>query len=244
MTDYDLDFKPYGNRSILIEWPEVINENILHDLLAFKNALNAIQMKQRTRIKTAYNSLLVTYDAAIENFYQEVSRLQSHYAARKPLRTSSFHTWYIPVCYDQEFGLDLRRISEEKQRDISEIIRLHSDTHYTVYFIGFLPGFLYLGGLPDDLAIPRKASPRLNIAQGAVAIGGSQTGVYPIDSPGGWHIIGNSPVNFFDAGANPPCFAKAGDTIQFVAVSYKTHQQIKEQVASGRYILENEVIHD
>ena len=244
MTDYDLDFKPYGNRSILIEWPEVIDENILHDLLAFKNALNAVESKKRTRVKSAYNSLLVTYDVAIENFDKEVSYLQSHYATRNPLPTSSFHTWYIPVCYDQKFGLDLQKISEEKQLDISEIISLHSDRRYTVYFIGFLPGFLYLGGLHHDLTIPRRASPRLNIAQGAVAIGGSQTGVYPIDSPGGWNIIGNSPVNFFDPGANPPCFAKAGDKIQFTAVSYKMHQQIKKRVAAGQYVIEKEGMHD
>ena len=244
MNDYDLNFKPYGNRSILIEWPEAIDSDILYDLLAFKNTLNEIKSTPRIRTKSAYSALLVTYEATIDNFYNETSSLKARYAARKPLPPSSFHTWHIPVCYDQQFGWDLQRISEEKQRDIAAIINLHSGTRYTVYFIGFLPGFLYLGGLPNELHVPRKASPRLSIKKGAVAIGGAQTGIYPTDCPGGWNIIGHSPVNFFDAGADPPCFAQAGDTIQFVPVSLNTHQQITQQVATGRYVIEREVRHD
>ena len=113
-----------------------------------------------------------------------------------------------------------------------------------IYFIGFLPGFLYLGGLDERLFTPRKSTPRLRIEKGAVAIGGKQTGIYPQESPGGWNIIGNSPIQFFDNSKNTPCFAKAGDKLQFYSITLKEHHDIKVLVDAGVFQLESEEIDD
>lgn len=225
-----------------MEWPPEINENILHDLLHFKTNLQNHFIESKIEVKSAYNSLLITYDSTIENINDEVLGLKSLYSLKKDKRKSSFRLWKIPVCYDDEFALDLEDISTKKKLSKSQIIALHSGTIYTVYFIGFLPGFLYLGGLDASLHYPRKSTPRLQIKKGAVAIGGTQTGIYPNESPGGWNIIGNSPISFFDASHDMPCFAKAGDKIQFVPISLKEYHDISTLVKEGVYQLESEVI--
>src|SRR5690606_22673794 len=156
----------------------------------------------------------------------------------------SSNLWKIPVSYDAVFGIDLEAICLEKRISKNELIKRHSQAIYTVYFIGFLPGFLYLGGLDEVLHIARKSTPRLKIEKGAVAIGGHQTGVYPTESPGGWNIIGNSPIEFFNPKSNPPCFAEAGDKISFYPISLKEYRDIKTLSEAGVYQLESEVMND
>lgn len=244
MTEYQLKYKPFGARSVLIEWPQKITENILFDVLCFKKTLQKQYIKENVEIKSAYCSILISYDSTINNIYNKLSMLRSLYSTRIELDSSSFKSWKIPVCYDLEYGLDLNEISIKKELSISEIIEYHSRVIYTVYFIGFLPGFLYLGNLDERLHFPRKERPRMKIKKGAIGIGGMQTGVYPIESPGGWNIIGNSPIDFFDINQSKPCFAQAGDKIQFCPVSMDEYELIKDQLKSGTYQIESEVLND
>src|SRR5690606_34339106 len=120
-------------------------------------------------------------------------------------KNSNSKIFHFPVCYEPEFGVDLEYISNEKNMTIEDIITCHHNPIYIVYFIGFLPGFLYLGGLDGSLQIPRKNTPRKRVEKGAVGIGENQTGIYPKSSPGGWQIIGNSPVEIFNKSSSPPC---------------------------------------
>lgn len=242
LPQYKLTYKPYGVHSILIEWPAEIHRDILNDILCFKQIIENKYIKEEVQVKSAYNSLLVTCVLGINNIYDEISILKMEYETMNSLNKSTFRRWNIPVCYDDVFGIDLDAISRQNNISKSDIIRLHSVSIYTVYFIGFLPGFLYLGGLKNELHIPRKSTPRLAVKKGAVAIGGNQTGVYPNASPGGWNIIGNTPIDFFDVNSNPPCFAKAGDQIQFYPITINEYDDIKLLVEAGVYQLESEVI--
>jgi inhibitor of KinA len=244
LPQYKLTYKPYGAHSILIEWPTKIHNDILNDVLCFKQIIENKYVKEKVQVKSAYSSLLVFYVLGINNIYDKISTLKSAYEVMNGLNKPTFKRWNIPVCYDDEFGIDLDEISSRNNISKSDIIRLHSTSIYTVYFIGFLPGFLYLGGLKKELYIPRKSTPRLAVEKGAIAIGGNQTGVYPNASPGGWNIIGNTPIDFFEANSNPPCFAKAGDQIQFYPISRKEHSVIKKLVEAGVYQLESEVLDD
>ena len=194
---FNLRYKQFGERSILIEWPALIDENILKDIIRFKDEIYKKNTKVIVELKSAYNSLLIIYDSICRNFENEVKTLKKLYKTLDFKYDIMSKTWKIPVCYDAVFGIDLEAISKEKKLSKSDIISRHSQTIYTVYFIGFLPGFLYLGGLDETLNMPRKSSPRLKVQKGAVAIGGKQTGVYPCESPGGWNIIGNTPVFIF-----------------------------------------------
>jgi len=244
LNTFQLKYKPYGERSILVEWPSEINETILNDVLNFKNKLKNQFIESKIEIKSAYNSLLITYDYTIDNINGEILDLKSLYSNKKELQKTSIKLWKIPVCYDDEFALDLEGISSQKKLSKSNIIELQSSPIYTVYFIGFLPGFLYLGGLDEKLYVPRKSTPRLQVKKGAVAIGGNQTGIYPNESPGGWNIIGNSPIVFFNASKDMPCFAKPGDKIQFIQIGMKEYKDISTLIEAGVYQMESEVIND
>lgn len=123
----------------------------------------------------------------------------------------------IPVCYGGEFGEDLAEVAAFHKTTPAEIVRRHTEPVYTVYMMGFQPGFPYLGGLPEHLHTPRRATPRTSVPAGSVGIGGSQTGIYPFSSPGGWQLIGRTETALFQADASPPTLLAAGDTVCFVA---------------------------
>ncbi|MBP0904211.1 5-oxoprolinase subunit PxpB [Mariniflexile gromovii] len=240
---FKLTYKPLGERSILVEWPAIIDNEILNDIIQFKKVIERNKIKSIIELKSAYNSLLITYNFICRNFENEVLLLENLYKLVEPDSDRVSVLWKIPVCYDAMFGVDLEAISKEKKLSKESIIKRHSKAIYTVYFIGFLPGFLYLGGLDESLHVPRKSTPRLQIEKGAVAIGGNQTGVYPSASPGGWNIIGNSPIEFFNPKAEIPCFAKAGDCIVFQPITLSEYENIKGLVDAGVYQLESEGIH-
>ena len=244
MKDFELTYHRFSEYSILVQWPQKIDKNILNDILVFKNHLLNSDIKSILQINNAYNSILIIYDTTIDNVYNEFLALKELYFARVSRKKRALRQWKIPVCYDDVFGIDLDEISKVKQLSKSEIIRLHSDVIYTVFFIGFLPGFLYLGGLDKRLFFPRKNSPRLKVEKGAVAIGNQQTGIYPNSSPAGWNIIGNSPLEFFNCESYLPCFAKAGDKIQFVPISIEAYNSILKAVKNGSHNIESEIIDD
>jgi len=239
---YNLKYKPYGERSILIEWPAFIDKDILQDIIQFKEVISENKLKQTVELKLAYNSLLIVYGIVCRNFENEVEVLKKLYRTANFKHDILSKIWKIPVCYDDIFGIDLEEITRLKGLSKNEIIAKHLAPIYTVYFIGFLPGFLYLGGIDESLIVPRKSTPRLKIEKGAVGIGGNQTGIYPSESPGGWNIIGNSPIPFFDVTKEVPCFAKPGDQIQFSSITFEEHQTIKLLVDEGVYQMESEVI--
>src|SRR5262249_14649812 len=127
--------------------------------------------------------------------------------------------WDVPVCYDEDFAPDLQHIATLKGIDTTEIIRLHTSISYRIFMIGFLPGFTYMASVDEKIAVPRKQKPRAIVEAGSVGIAGIQTGIYPINSPGGWQIIGKTPLTIFRKDDNPPMRWNAGNQIQFHAIS-------------------------
>jgi inhibitor of KinA len=132
---------------------------------------------------------------------------------------SRSQTVEIPVCYDPEFALDIDDVARRAAISPGEVIRLHSAAEYRVACIGFVPGFPFLAGLPKELATPRRDVPRKQIPPGSVGIGGAQTGVYPLRSPGGWNLIGRTPLRLFDPRKNPPALLRAGQRVRFRAIT-------------------------
>lgn len=232
---YKLKYTRFNEHSILIEWPSIIDENTLNDVLNFKNLLLNNYVKVKVDVINTYNSILINYELTIEDIYSEFLYLKTLYFNSEEQSSVKPKIWEVPVCYDEEFGMDLNSFSTENSMSKSEIIQHHCQPIYTIYFIGFLPGFLYLGGLKESLYLNRKSIPNLDVKKGAVGIGGNQTGIYPQNSPGGWHIIGNSPINFFKKDNDNPCFAKAGDKIKFLPVSKEEYNSILNLVESNSY---------
>ncbi len=235
-------YRPFGPRSILIEWPARIDPKLLEIILNNKFKIEKYYIKVNVDIINTYNTITVFYNIDIDNIYKEISVLKDLINSEDLIQREPTTLWKIPVCYTDNFALDIEEISKEKGLTKSEIIGLHTRPKYQIYFFGFLPGFLYLGGLSESLFYPRKSSPRITIPSGAVGIGGNQTGIYPQVTAGGWNIIGNSPISFFDRKMDPPCFMKPGDLVTFKQISYQEHQEISNLVAYKRYQIESEVL--
>ena len=237
---FQLTYKLFGRSAILVEWPANISQDIIQDIISFERQVKEIDAILDTII--AYNSLLIRYQNPIVDKELTISQLKNKYTASSYVIKQDQFLWEIPVCYDASFGIDLEEIANKKKCSVTDIIRLHTETDYIVYFIGFQPGFLYLGGLHQNLHIPRKSNPRVRVDKGSVGIGGAQTGVYPQNSSGGWNIIGKSPLNFFNMKATNPCFAKSGDRIQFVAVDIHTFYQIEREVINQEFIIKKRLL--
>lgn len=145
---------------------------------------------------------------------------------------------HIPVCYGGEFGPDLGYVASHNGLTEEEVISIHSSKPYLVYMLGFTPGFPYLGGMSDRIATPRLEKPRTVIPAGSVGIAGSQTGFYPIESPGGWRLIGRTPIKAFNPDSSTPFMFDAGDYLQFKPVSLEEYIQIRQAVEAGSYVPE------
>lgn len=242
MEKYKLKYKPLGSISVLIEWPQKIDDDILKDIILFRNVLQSKLKGLIIDSVPTYNSLTIFIDSSKIKYTTAVKKTKEIYKNidKKKLKFAS-KLWQIPVCYDDEYGIDLEEISQVKKISKQKIIQIHSEVIYDVYFIGFLPGFLYLGGLSEKIHFNRRPKPRKKINKGSIGIAGNQTGIYPRESPGGWNIIGNSPINIFDVNLKEPCFASAGDKIQFISIDKNIYTEIKKQVNEGTYVIKSEV---
>lgn len=229
-----------GEKAILLQWDFNIAPENLNWLLSVKQILQKHVIESKVQIINTYNSLLITYNCSIENIYNDFNALKSYDFTGISSEDFKGKLYKLPVCYDVEFGLDLDELARRNSLTISEIIHLHTQPVYTLYFMGFLPGFLYLGGMKERLKISRKKEPRTSVLKGAVGIAENQTGIYPNSSPAGWQIIGNCPVELFNAHTENPCPFKAGDQIQFYSVSKQEYDKIKQQIKAGKYILKPE----
>ena len=179
-------------------------------------------------IVQSINSILVIFDRTKISADDLIKKLKRIEETEDDLSKYN-KIWQIPVCYDFKYAVDLENLAKEKKLSTSEIINIHKSKIYDVLSMGFLPGFMYLGFTDEKLHCERKEIPSLNIKKGSIGIALNQTCIYSQDSPGGWHIIGISPLEFFDLKSKNPCFAKPGDKIQFIEISSKKYQQMKKE---------------
>lgn len=225
MKTHNPSIRKFGPNAILMEWPHKVDEAILEDVLGFVQYLEHNRLDlARWELIPIYNSLTLVCKDVVPDFDALRSQLLKWYSEKGNTVLRNRHLWRLPVCYDKEFGIDLEAISLQLGMEVEDVIATHSNTIYTVYGIGFLPGFMYLGGVPEILEVPRKSTPRAKVWQGSVGLAGKQTGIYPQDSPGGWNIIGRCSVPMFDIKREVPTFVKVGDKVQFYPISMGEYQ--------------------
>jgi inhibitor of KinA len=201
----------------------------LDEVLGYSDFLRRAQMPGVVEVAPSYTTVALYYDASrvVEAgadpggvFEWMAARVQTEIAnGNIRLRRSPGSAVEIPVCYDEKFAPDLNEVAHHAGISTEEVIEMHSGAAYRVSCLGFTPGFAYLSGLPAALATPRRAVPRKQVPVGSVGVGGNQTGVYPTTSPGGWNIIGRSPVRLFSPQKSPPALLCAGDTVRFRPIS-------------------------
>ena len=214
--------EPLGDSALLVRVVEEFEaEESLDAVLRAARQLELAQIPGVIDLVLAYTTIGVFSDPAklgtFDEFRGAIERALEPGMDTTPSRGTT--TIEVPVCYEDEFAFDLEEVARHAALSQDEIVRRHAEANYRVSCVGFTPGFPYLSGLPPELATPRRASPRKEIPAGAVAIGGTQTGVYPRKSPGGWNVIGRTPLRLFDVERDPPALFKAGDRVLFRKIS-------------------------
>ncbi len=218
---------PFGEAAVVIQFGEKIDENINRLVRSFGRYVEQCKIPGMIEQVPAFTTVTVFYDVQ-KSSYSEMERLLLYLLASfEPDATDEERIIEVPVCYGGEFGPDLSHVALCHGLTEDSVIRIHIEPLYTVYAVGFSPGFPYLGGLSDKITTPRRASPRLNISAGSVGIAGAQTGIYPLATPGGWQLIGRTPLNLFHPDENPPSLFQAGDRIKFVPISMDTWKELK-----------------
>ena len=218
----------FNERSILISYNYPINSKLISNLSNTRKTIVTHLNDCVIEVVQSINSLLIIFDInkiSANDLIKDLKRIED----MEDDLSESNKTWQIPVCYDLKYAIDLENLAKEKKLSTSEIINIHKSKVYDVLSMGFLPGFMYLGFTDKNLHCERKEVPSLDIKKGSIGIALNQTCIYPQNSPGGWHIIGVSPLNFFDLKSKNPCFAKPGDKIQFTEISNKQFQKMKKE---------------
>ena len=208
-----------GDAAILIEWADEIDDAINDRVHTFAAHLRAQNRAEIRDLIPAYASLLVCYDPQQISFAGLSDFLRSVLQFTPTSNAVNARVVEIPVVYGGEFGPDLEFVAQYARVTQDEIVRLHTGSVYRVYLIGFAPGFAYLGSVPERIAAPRLETPRTRVAAGSVGIAGRQTGIYPMETPGGWRIIGRTTLTMFDPLRDPPTLLRPGDRVRFISVT-------------------------
>jgi len=228
-------FKPAGDKAVLIEFEQIISEEtsarIRHITSNIENSKNPAVIE----IIPAYASICVTYDPCMTDYDAFTEFLSSFLIKSSDNDFASATVFEIPVLYNHETGPDLRFVSEHCKLLVDEIISIHTSSEYLIYMLGFAPGFPYLGGMDERISTPRLKVPRTKIKAGSVGIAGSQTGMYPLESPGGWQLIGQTPIKLYDPNRTPAVYYSAGDYIKYRAIDTSEFENIQKSVRSGTY---------
>lgn len=224
-----------GDSSILLQFGNTIDPAINRKIAATVQLMREQHINGVTDVIPAFCSLLINYDPRVISYEQIKRRMEALVKIDVTAGDTRKRVFEIPVCYGGEYGPDIRNIADHAGMSVEEVIQIHTSRDYLIYMLGFLPGFTYLGGLDERIHTPRLANPRIRIPAGSVGIGGSQTGIYPMDSPGGWQLMGMTPVKTYDPDREVPILVEAGDYIRFVAIDEDEFHRIKELVDKNEY---------
>lgn len=240
MLNYE--FIPLSEHALIVKFGEQINHDIHRRVRQFTNYFTDHHIEGIIEVVPAYTTVTVYYHPI--QFVKNLNRkshievlpferictvLKNILSSLESVNISHGNEVVIPVCYGGEFGPDLEEVAKKNELTIEEVVNIHTNGHYVVYMIGFAPGFAYLGGMSERIATPRKHSPRLHIPAGSVGIGGMQTGIYPIESPGGWQLIGRTPIQLFRPHHPQPSLLQVGDCVRFQAITREEYKQLQEE---------------
>jgi inhibitor of KinA len=232
MTSFSL--YPISEQAVTLQFGNAISVEIHQQVLRYASAIQQAHMPGFVECVPAYSTLTIHFDLFVVHRSNLIGQtpLEKVFNYIKSLRIESIEKKQqkkiheIPVCYDDDFGLDLNELSGSLNLSVEKIIEIHSSTIYTVFMIGFTPGFPYMGEIDSRLECSRKTNPRKKVRAGSVAIAGKQTGIYPFDTPGGWQIIGRTPLKLFSAASNPPAHLQAGQQVKFVPIDRKEFDKL------------------
>ena len=218
-----------GDCAVSVEFGQEISLEINHKVMALKMVLEQKPIRGIVELIPTYCSLLIQYDPMDLRYGQLRDRLEALVTQLDEVEMPPKQVVEIPVAYGGEYGPDLGEVARAHNISEDEVIKLHSEPEYPIYMLGFVAGFPYLGGMNKAIATPRKKSPRLKIEAGSVGIAGEQTGIYSVESPGGWQIIGRTPLKLYDVNRNEPVLLKAGQYIKFKPITKEEFRAMENE---------------
>ena len=219
---------PVGDRAISIDFGQVIDPKINRHIRQTIERIKELQLEGIIELVPTYCALLVEYDAMLYSYSDICNIIEPTLEEGMTDTTNELVTVVeVPTVYGGEFGPDLSFVATHNHLSEDEVVSIHSGTDYLVYMLGFIPGFTYLGGMDPRIATPRLSSPRTLIPAGSVGIAGEQTGTYPSDSPGGWQIIGRTPLTMYDMSKKQAALLRAGDYVRYVPIDENEFHRIK-----------------
>lgn len=228
-------FLQAGESCIVVEFADEIDRSANDAVMNLRHWFEIQKTIPVVECLPTYRSLAVYFDPLTVSSEAVIEEAKRALDSKAGIVKGAHKEISIPVCYGGEYGPDIQNVAEHAGISEEEVIKRHSDKVCHCYMIGFVPGFAYLGGMDESIATPRLANPRTVIKGGSVGIAGKQTGIYPIDSPGGWQLIGRTPLRLFTPEAEQPTLIDSGYGVRFVPISEDEYKKIEEQVANGEY---------
>jgi inhibitor of KinA len=228
---------PSGDSAIIIKAGTEISEEINSTIRKLLAGIEQKKIEGITDFIPSYNELMICYDPLLINFKELLIFLRSLEQGIENIELPHSSVIHVPVFYGGESGPDLGEVADYSGLSQEDVVKIHSSDSYLVYMLGFTPGFCYLGGMDERIATPRKQSPRLRIPAGSVGIADKQTGIYPMESPGGWQLIGKTPLRLFDPCKKPEFLIGAGDLIKFYPVTENDFKSIINEINEGTFIV-------
>jgi len=222
-------FRIAGDRGLLVEYGDAIDPAVNQKVRSMAIVVKNNMPDGVIEIIPTYRSILTFYDPSVTTPSALKETLVALEKGLSGIKIPSPKLVEIPVCYGGNFGPDIEYVASSNNLTEEDVVLLHSEPEYLIYMVGFTPGFPFLGGLPEKLHTPRLQTPRILVPEGSVGIANAQTGIYPIASPGGWQLIGRTPVKLFAPERDNPILYQAGDRIRFKPISFKAYHRILEQ---------------
>lgn len=233
---YDLTkYMASGDSALNMEFGDSITEEINTKIRAMTLAIEKNKIDGIIELVPTYRSLLIHYNSLVIDYDKLVCFLKELEKSIDVIELPAPEVIEIPTLYGGEYGPDIENVASYNHLTIDEVIKIHTSREYLIYMLGFTPGFAYLGGMSEEIATPRLTSPRTKIPAGSVGIAGGQTGIYPIASPGGWQLIGTTPLDLFNPTREIPILLKAGNYILFKSINEDEYIKIKKEIMSGTY---------
>ena len=208
-----------GDQGLLVEYGDAIDLEVNYKVRSMSMVLRSHRPEGIIEVVPTYRSLLLFYDPSRTEPQRLIRQLEALETKLADIRIPTPRIIEIPVCYGGNFGPDIEYVADVHDLSVAEVIQLHAEPEYPIYMIGFTPGFPFLGGLPDRLHTPRLETPRTNVPAGSVGIANNQTGIYPVASPGGWQLIGRTPLRLFAPQRSDPFLYQTGDHLKFKPIS-------------------------
>ena len=233
-TRVDVRFLVSGDTAVVVEFGDRVDRELSERVLALSAAVHAANVRGVIECVPTYRSLMVLHDPLAVSSAELIRTLEL-LVQRGATATHDARLWLIPASYDEAHAPDLAEVAARTGLSEDEVIGLHTSAVFHVYMLGFVPGFPYMGDLPASLVLPRRTDPRVKVPAGSIAIAAGQTAVYPVESPGGWHLIGATPVRLFDVQWSEPALLAPGDKVRFVRVSPGEFDDIRGAVERDAY---------